>query len=96
MIGITSTAVSHIVKRRDERGASRSSSARLTPSSNGIWLSYGDSPEPGDRKIDTSDIEVYVARDLASRLEGRVIDVRETDNGYAWVVKRPAGQNQQM
>jgi Fe-S cluster assembly iron-binding protein IscA len=88
MIGITSTAVRHLVRRRDERGVSPQSGARLAPSSRGIRLSYADSPQPGDSQIDTPEINVYLAPDLAGRLEGSIIDVRDTDDGAALVVKR--------
>jgi Fe-S cluster assembly iron-binding protein IscA len=94
MIGITSTAVRHLAKRRDERGMSAQSGARLAPSPRGISLSYAESPQPGDSRIDTQTIDVYIAPELAGKLEGSVIDVRDTDDGAAFVFKRQAPRDE--
>jgi Fe-S cluster assembly iron-binding protein IscA len=94
MIGITSTAARHLAKRREERGVGTQSGARLAPSPRGISLTYAESPRPGDSTIDTDSIEVYIAPELAGRLEGSVIDVRDTDDGAAFVFTRQTGRDE--
>jgi Fe-S cluster assembly iron-binding protein IscA len=87
MLRLTSDATDHLVRVRQERGATKDAGARLVRGGGGVRLTFSQSPEQGDKVIDASDIKVFVAPEIADALDSSVIDAK-TEDGRTYLVIR--------
>ncbi|NJD27884.1 MAG: hypothetical protein FIA92_06260 [Chloroflexi bacterium] len=89
MVQLTQEATRHLVRVRGERGADAAAGARFVPSGRGrVGLTFAPQPKPGDQVVESSEIPVYLAPEVADKLDKTTIDVREKD-GKVGLVMRP-------
>jgi Fe-S cluster assembly iron-binding protein IscA len=88
MLQLTQQAAQHLVRVRGERGFDAEAAARFVSSGTGVGLTFARRPEPDDHVIKTSDIAIYVAPQVAEKLDAATIDVGEKDGRMGLVLKR--------
>lgn len=88
MIHVTARAAQHLIGVRARRGFSQDAGARFIRVSNGVGMSFLGAPRPGDDVLSAHGIDLYVGPDVARKLEGSTLDVRERD-GRADLILRP-------
>jgi Fe-S cluster assembly iron-binding protein IscA len=87
MVQVTPQAAQHLSQVRNQRGLSRSAGVRFVPNGSGIGITFSPEPEPGDSVIMAPDLPVYLAAEVATRLEKATIDVAENDGKTKLVVR---------
>lgn len=70
----------------NDRGLSRRAGVRFRPHRHGVGTAF--SPEPGDTVIAAPGVDVFIAPELAPKLEGSTIDVAD-QGGKTDLVLRP-------
>jgi hypothetical protein len=88
MLRITRDATKYLVRLREEYGLSEEVGLRLIRNASGFGLTFASEPDPRDRVV-ANDVPLYVAEDLASRLEGSIIDLRVDAGGQSRLALRP-------
>jgi Fe-S cluster assembly iron-binding protein IscA len=88
MVQVTKEAAKHLVRVRGERGFDRSDGARFLKRGVGVGLTFSKKPQPGDRVIEANGVPVFVAADVARKLDRGVIDVGSKDGKTALYFKR--------
>lgn len=88
MLQVTSNAAHHLARVRQARGVDVANAARFVGNGGQIQLTFTSSPERGDQMIETSEIPVFLAPDVASRLDQAVMDTRQ-EGGEDLLVIRP-------
>lgn len=91
MVQLTQAAAEHLVRVRGERGIDKGAGARFVPSGRGVGLTFTAKAKPGDRVVEASEIPVYLAPEVADKLDKTTIDVREKD-GKMGLVMRPQAE----
>jgi Fe-S cluster assembly iron-binding protein IscA len=94
MVQVTKEAAQHLVRVRGERGFGRNDGARFLKRGAGVGLTFSKKPEPGDRVIETNGVPVFVAADVAQKLDRGVIDVGDKDGKTALYFKRRVASKQ--
>lgn len=89
MIQVTPLAAKHLVEVRNGRGFGRTAGARFLPQGHGVGMSFARVPEPGDTVIAAIGIDIFIAQELASKLEGSTIDISATDGKTDLVLRPP-------
>lgn len=84
---LTQQATQHLVRVRSERGLSDEANARFVPSRNGIALTFANEPGSDDTVVKTEDINVYVAPEIADKLDRGTIDVDENEGKTGLVLR---------
>jgi hypothetical protein len=101
VLRLTPRATEHLVRVRNERGIDDRHAARFVGKGSRIALTFAQSAEPGDRRIETRGIAVLLAPEVADRLDQSVIDARREDGKdvlMMWPIsgtKDPAGTKDQ-
>jgi Fe-S cluster assembly iron-binding protein IscA len=95
MIQVTEQATKHLVRVRGERGLSLDAAARFVQSGTGVGLTFSSRPEPGDRILHSDGLAIFVAPEVATKLEGATIDVSDKSGKAALYLrpKRPASKS---
>jgi Fe-S cluster assembly iron-binding protein IscA len=88
MVQLTQEATKHLVRVRGERGVDAGAGARFVPSGRGVGLTFAPEPKPGDRVVEVKEIPIYLAPEVADKLDKTTIDVSEKD-GKVGLVMRP-------
>ena len=88
MLEVTQTAVQHMVETRSQKGIDSEAGARFAPNAHGIGMAYTRSAQPGDSTVDTPQIDIYVAPELAQRFDNGTLDV-DVKEGKMSLVFRP-------
>lgn len=79
MVQMTPQAVRHLSETRNRRGFSREAGVRFVPHGHAVGLTFSGQPKPGDSVSMSADLPVYVAPEVAEKLQESTIDVVETD-----------------
>jgi Fe-S cluster assembly iron-binding protein IscA len=87
MLQLTTAATDHLIRVRDERGRSKDSAARFVSKGARVGLTFAAKPGPKDHVIEGAGIAVYLAPEVAEKLENAVIDA-SVDEGRAILVMR--------
>jgi Fe-S cluster assembly iron-binding protein IscA len=90
MVQLTEKATRHLVRVRSERGFDAGAGARFVSRGAAVTLTFAKAPEPGDRVATRSEIPIYVAPQVAEKLETAVIDVDDRDGRVGLVLRRKA------
>jgi len=88
MVQVTKEAAEHLVRVRGERGFGRSDGARFLKRGAGVGLTFSKKPEPGDRVVETNGVAVFLAADVAEKLDRGIIDVGDRDGKTALYFRR--------
>lgn len=88
MVQLTQEATKHLVRVRGERGIDAGAGARFVPSGRGVGLTFAPEPKPGDQVVEVKEIPIYLAPEVAGKLDKTTIDVSEKD-GKVGLVMRP-------
>jgi len=88
MVQLTQEATKHLVRVRGERGIDPGAGARFVPSGRGVGLTFAPEPKPGDQVVKVPEIPIYLAPEVADKLNQTTIDVSEKD-GRVGLVMRP-------
>jgi Fe-S cluster assembly iron-binding protein IscA len=88
MIQITPQAVQHLLHLRKERGFRDADGARFVRNAGRLGVTFTPAPENGDRVVDAGGMSLFVAPDIADRLDQSVVDARRED-GRTLLVARP-------
>jgi Fe-S cluster assembly iron-binding protein IscA len=91
MLQLSEGATKHLIRLRAERGVDPAAGARFVPSGTGVGLAFAPSPESGDQVIEGEEISIYVAPQLAGKLDEAMIDVSAKDGRTGLVLRRKAG-----
>ncbi|HSL97636.1 MAG TPA: hypothetical protein VK831_03600 [Candidatus Deferrimicrobiaceae bacterium] len=91
MVQLTQEATKHLVRVRGERGIDSGAGARFVPSGKGVGLTFAPEPKPGDQVVEGADIPVYLAPEVADKLEEKTIDVSEKDGKVGLVMRSQNG-----
>jgi Fe-S cluster assembly iron-binding protein IscA len=92
MVQITTSAAQHLARVRDERGLG-GQSARLVAKDGGVRLTFTTDPAPGDQRVDAAGMSLFIASEVAGRLEGSTIDTQPEGDRAALVIRgRPASR----
>jgi Fe-S cluster assembly iron-binding protein IscA len=92
MVRLTKDALTHLVAIRGQRGLGRELAARFIKRGPGLGLSFSKAPEPGDRIVPADGITVYLAADVAERLDAGVIDVGDKNGKTALFFRKTTQQ----
>jgi Fe-S cluster assembly iron-binding protein IscA len=84
MLRLTNDASAAVADMRTERGLSEEYGLRLYTATSddgqrAIRLEFVETPRKGDEVADADNARVFVARELADALDGRVLDVTQDD-----------------
>jgi Fe-S cluster assembly iron-binding protein IscA len=90
MVRVTPQAARHLSETRDQRGLSRKAGVRFVRHGSGVGLTFSGQPAPGDTKITAPGIEVFLAPEIADKLDGSTIDVGESEGQTKLYVRPPA------
>ena len=88
MLQLTMGAANHLKRASEQRDTTGGRTPRFARESGQIKLGFAPRPAPGDKVIETSGIRLFVAEDIADKLEAGLIDVRREDDGKQVLVLR--------
>ena len=88
MLNVTAQAVAHLVGERDERGLGGSAGVRFLPMAQGVGMTFLREPKRGDEVVRARDLRIFIAPDVAPKVDGLTLDVARQD-GRLEVVLRP-------
>ena len=96
MLQLTTDATKHLREASQRRDATGGQIPRFARQSGQIKLGFASSPEPGDKVVETSGMRLFVADDIASKLDVAIIDVRrEQEGGEVLVLRRQKDSSQE-
>ncbi|HEX9551552.1 MAG TPA: hypothetical protein VF971_10700 [Candidatus Limnocylindrales bacterium] len=87
MLHVTPEATRHLLDVRRQRGVDDRAGARFIRRGTRIGLTFAPAPQAKDHVIEGSEINVFVAAEIAETLDQSVIDAR-TENGQVGLVLR--------
>lgn len=88
MLRLTADATKHLRDASERREARGDRIPRFARQSGQIKLGFASTPEPGDKVVETSGMRLFVAEDIAGKLDAAVIDVRHEPDGNQTLVLR--------
>jgi Fe-S cluster assembly iron-binding protein IscA len=89
MLQLTPEAAKHLRSVRDGRGLSPDHAVRFIRNGAGVGLTFGSTPEPGDRLIEGAGVQAFLSSEAAQLLDGTVIDARPQGGETVLVIRRP-------
>jgi Fe-S cluster assembly iron-binding protein IscA len=89
MLQLTPEATSHLVRVRGERGLGQKTGARFVENGPGVGLTFASRPEPGDRVVEADGIAIYLAPEVADKLDGGTVDVGDKNGKTALYFRLP-------
>lgn len=89
MVQVTPRAAQHLSETRNQRGINRTAGVRFVPYGFAVGVTFAGQPEPGDNKVTAADLDVYMAPEVAEKLQDSTIDVAES-NGKMTLYVRPS------
>jgi Fe-S cluster assembly iron-binding protein IscA len=87
MLTVTNKAAALLNATKAEKGAAEDAGIRIrsgvTPNESGIAVGIviTDDPDPDDEEFEQEGLRIFVEDALVEPLDGRTLDVRETDEG---------------
>ena len=87
MLQITPKATEHLVRVRRERGFDNTTAPRFVRNGPRVGLTFTP-PEATDQVVKESGLAVYLEADVATALEGSIIDARPEDGKVVLVVRQ--------
>ncbi|HTK44570.1 MAG TPA: hypothetical protein VL749_04355 [Patescibacteria group bacterium] len=90
MLELTAEASRHLVQVRGERGHGPTAGARFVPTAGGVGLTFSSAPEPGDRVVEADGIAIYLAPEVADKLDGGTVDVGDKGGKAALYFRLPS------
>jgi Fe-S cluster assembly iron-binding protein IscA len=88
MLRLTTDATKHLLVASERRDAPGGRIPRFARQSGQIKLGFASTPEPGDKVVETSGMRLFVAKDVADKLDAAIIDVRHEQDGDEVLVLR--------
>jgi Fe-S cluster assembly iron-binding protein IscA len=88
MLQITAEASAHLRRVKEERGVDDAAGARFVNSSGRVGLTFVDAPHTGDQVMDASGVPVFVSPEIASTLDGTILDARSKEGQSVLVYRR--------
>lgn len=88
MLQITSKATTYLQRVRTERGLKPTNGARFVHRNGRVALTFAPAPQPGDRVVPATGISVYVASEVADKLDRSLIDVRRRQDKLGLTILR--------
>lgn len=89
MLNVTAQAVEHLVGERDERGLGRGAGVRLLPMAKGVGMTFLREPKRGDAVVRARDLRIFIAPDVAPKVEGLTLDVARQEGNLEVVLRPP-------
>jgi Fe-S cluster assembly iron-binding protein IscA len=93
MLQLTTDATNHL-RAASARRDNGDRTPRFARRSGQIKLGFASSPEPGDAIVETSGMQLFIAKDIADTLDAAVVDVQERDGKRVLVMRRQGGEGQ--
>jgi Fe-S cluster assembly iron-binding protein IscA len=90
MLQVTQEATKHLVRVRGQRGVEPDAGARFVASGEGVGLTFARSPQPADQVVEGSEISIYIAPQVAGKLDSALIDVSDRGGKTGLVMRRQA------
>jgi iron-sulfur cluster assembly protein len=94
MLTVTKRAVDLLKATKAAQGVEESSGIRIRrdampdgPGKSGIGLQISDEPRPGDDELEQEGLRIFVEDVLIDQLDGRTLDVRDSDEGLEFVFR---------
>ena len=84
MLQFTPKATQHLVRVRQERGLDERNGARLVANGRTIGLTFAAAPGPEDEIIRQPGIAIFLAPEVATTLDGGVVDARIQEGKSCW------------
>ena len=88
MLTLTTKATRHLIEVRRKRGFDAHAGARFVAKGARVGLTFVRAPGKEDRVVESEQIKVYVAPDIADALDRAIIDAREVDGNTALVMRK--------
>lgn len=88
MLQITLKAQAHLVRVRRERGIDDHQGARFVGNNGKVRLTFASAPQPGDQEIGGNELRIFVAPEVATRLDTAIIDAKQEDSKDVLVMRR--------
>ena len=96
MLRLTADATKHLRDASGRREGPGDRIPRFARQSGQIKLGFASTPEPGDKVVETSGMRLFLAEDIADKLDAAIIDVRhEQDGGEVLVLRRQKDSTQE-
>lgn len=90
MLQLTPEATRYLLKVQGERGVDERAGARFVSKGGRVGLTFAPAPVAGDRVLNSAEIKVYVAAEIAKTLDESVIDARDEDGQIALSMRKQA------
>jgi Fe-S cluster assembly iron-binding protein IscA len=87
MVQVTQEATKHLVRVRRERGFDTATGARFVSRGSSVTLTFAPAPQPGDGVAGGKEIPIYVAPQVAEKLDSAVIDIADRDGRVGLVLR---------
>lgn len=88
MLQLTTDATNHLRNAGERRDAMGGQVPRFARQSGQVKLGFASTPEPGDKVVEASGMRLFVANDIADKLDAAIIDVRREEDGAEVLVLR--------
>ena len=88
MLQLTTGAANHLRSATERRDTTGGRTPRFARESGQIKLGFAPTPAPGETVMEISGIRLFVAEDIADKLEAAIIDVRREQDGKQVLVLR--------
>lgn len=88
MLQITPQAERHLLRLRDERGIDAKHGVRFLTTSGSVGMTFAATPKPDDRKVEGTDLPIYVAKDALAALDEATIDAKPEGEKTVLVIRR--------
>lgn len=88
MLRLTADATKHLRDASERREPAGGRIPRFARQSGQLKLGFASTPEPGDKVVETSGMRLFVAEEIAGKLDVAIIDVRREPDGNETLVLR--------
>jgi Fe-S cluster assembly iron-binding protein IscA len=90
MLQLTTDAAEYVRASREQQGLSDHAALRVDRKPDDVTalqLGFVDAPQPDDQVAETDGVQLCVASAVATDLEDKTLDIQQTDQGAAFVLR---------